>query len=306
MKTWKANILLLIVAFIWGAGFVATEESLKYLEPLQMQIFRFGIAAVAATIIFHKKLLNASKRAIIYGSIIGVVFFAAMTFQSFGLVYTTVPKNAFITVINVVWVPILCFIIFKVKPKSYLLYGIIVMIIGFFFLIFEVDLFDLGNSLSNLKAQMNLNIGDLLTLICSVGFAMHVILGGEFVKKEDPITILIFQLYTSTILSIILSFIMEGNPLNIQASNLLNAMPALVFMAIFSSLISFSLQLIAQQYVPAANTSVICSLESLFASFLAVLLGSVALSSSLVIASLVITIGIIWAETGFNFKSSSA
>lgn len=302
MKTWQANILLLIVAMIWGAGFVATEQALKFLKPLQMQIFRFGIAAIAASIVFHKRLRNASKRAIIYGSIIGVVFFAAMTFQSFGLVYTTVPKNAFITVINVIWVPVLSFIIFKTKPKSYLLYGIIVMIVGFFFLIFEVDIFNLSSSMSNLKQQMNINVGDLLTLVCSLAFAMHVILGGEFVKGEDPITILIFQLYISTFLSIILSWVMEGNPLAMSSSGLVSALPALVFLAIFSSLISFALQLIAQQYVPAANTAVICSMESLFASLFAVMMGSVALSSSLVIASLVITIGIVWAETGFKFK----
>lgn len=306
MKTWQANTLLLIVAMIWGAGFVATEESLKFLEPLQMQIFRFGIAAVAATIVFHKKLRNASKRSMIYGVIIGVAFFAAMTFQSFGLVYTTVPKNAFITVINVIWVPILSYILFRTKPKGYLLYGILVMIVGFFFLIFEINIFDLSNSLANLKQQMNVNIGDFLTLICSLAFAMHVILGGEFVKDEDPITILIFQLYTSTILSFILSCVMEGNPMNMGASNLMNALPSLFFLAIFSSLISFGLQLIAQQYVPAANTAVICSMESLFASLFAVVLGSVALSSSLVIASLVITVGIVWAETGFKFKQTTS
>ncbi|MDL2211946.1 DMT family transporter [Erysipelotrichaceae bacterium OttesenSCG-928-M19] len=303
MKTWQANILLIIVAMIWGAGFVATEESLRYLEPLQMQIFRFGIAAVIATIVFYKRVLKASKRAIIYGSIIGLAFFAAMTFQTFGLTDTTVPKNAFITVTNVIWVPLFLLIFLKVKPKMHLLYGVIVILIGFFFLLFDINIFDLGASFSNLAQQMNITFGDFLTLLCAFGFAIHIILSGKFVANEDPITILIFQLYISTILSIILCFIMEGNPVtNIATSNLLAAMPALVFMAVFSSLIAFGLQLIAQQYVPASNTAIICSLESLFASLFAVVLGSVPLTSSLVIAAFVITFGIILAETGFNFK----
>ncbi|MDF9867627.1 drug/metabolite transporter (DMT)-like permease [Bacilli bacterium PM5-3] len=302
MKTWQANICLVIVAMIWGAGFVATEQALKFLEPLQMQIFRFGIAALIVTVVFFKRLKNASKQSIIYGSIIGLVFFIAMTFQTFGLTDTTVPKNAFITVTNVVWVPLISFIIFKIKPKAYLLYGIIVMLVGFFFLIFEVDIFNLSSSLASLSSQMNVTFGDFLTLICAIAFAAHIILGGRFVKDEDPITILIFQLYVSTILSIVLSCFMEGSPLNIEPSNLVSALPSLTFMAVFSSVISFALQLIAQQYVPAANTAVICSTESLFASIFAVLLGSVPLTSSLVISSFVITIGIIWAETGFKFK----
>ncbi|MEG0283978.1 MAG: DMT family transporter [Erysipelotrichales bacterium] len=302
MKKWQANIMLVIVAMIWGAGFVATEETLKYLEPLQLQILRFGIAAVVACIIFHKKLFNASKKAIIYGSIIGVVFFLAMTLQTFGLKDTTVPKNAFITVTNVIWVPLFSFIFLKVKPHSYLLLGIVIMLIGFFFLIFEINIFDLGSSLANLQSQMNITWGDFLTLLCAFAFATHIILGGRFVADEDPITILIFQLIVSTILSIVLSFIMEGNPLAVPMENYKNALLPCIFLAIFSSLISFGFQLIAQQYAPAANVAIICSTESLFASFFAVLLGSVVFTSSLLIAAIVITIGVVYAETGFKFR----
>ena len=302
MKTWQANIMLVLVAMIWGAGFVATEEALKYLDPLQMQIFRFGIAAIIVSIIFFKKIKNASKSAIIYGSVIGIVFFAAMTLQTFGLTDTTVPKNAFITVTNVIWVPLIVFLVFKIKPKAYLLYGIIVMMIGFFFLIFEVDIFNLSNSIATLSGQMNATFGDFLTLLCAVGFALHIILCDRSVKNEDPMVILSFQLYVSTILSIVMCCFMEGSPLEMAPANIMSAMPALVFMAVFSSLLAFAMQLIAQQYVPAANTAIICSMESLFASLFAVIIGSVALTSSLVIAAIVITIGIIWAETGFKFK----
>jgi drug/metabolite transporter (DMT)-like permease len=302
MKTWQANGLLVIVAMIWGMGFVVKDYALLYLDPLAMQIFRFGIASIVVTLVFYKRIKNASKRAIIYGSIIGVIFFAAITLQGFGLADTTVPKNAFITVTNVVWVPIASFILFKVKPKLYLFWGILIMLVGFFFLIFEINIFDLTNSLTSLQAQMNVTFGDFLTLLCAFAWAAHIIAGGRFVKDEDPLTIIIFQIYVSAILSIIFYIFMEGSPLQIEMQQVFNALPALLFMAVASSIISFTLQLTAQQYVPASNTAVICSTESLFASIFAVILGGVALTSSLIIAAIVITLGIVLAETGFKFR----
>ena len=305
MKTWQANICLIVVAMIWGAGFVATDEALKYLDPLATQILRFGIAAIILSIIFFKKLKNTSKKALIYGATIGVVFFASMTLQTFGLTDTTVPKNAFITVTNVIWVPIIAFILFKVKPRGYLLWGIIVMMVGFFFLLFEIDIFDLQGSFTALSSQLNATFGDFLTLLCAIGFALHIIMVGRFVKEEDPITILIFQLWVSAILSVVFYTFMEGNPLHISQESIMSAFPALIFMAIFSSVISFGLQLISQQYVPAANAAVILSTEALFASIFAVMMGSEALTISLVISAVVITIGIVWAETGFKFKEDT-
>ncbi|MDR1781971.1 MAG: DMT family transporter [Bacilli bacterium] len=302
MKTWQANIALLIVTMIWGLGFVATDEALKFLPPMQMQIFRFGIAAIIMMIVFYKKLIKASKKAIIYGLVIGTIFFIGMTLQTFGLKDSTVPKNAFLTVTNVVFVPLIAFVLYKRIPKNYLWYGIFVMLIGFFFLLFQFDIFNISNSIQDLKSQSHITFGDFLSLLCGFAFAFHFIAAEKFVKDEDPIVIVMFQLIVSTILSIILAFFIEGNPANLEVNNFVLALPSLLYMAIFSSIISFILQLVAQKYVPASNTAVICTLESMFAAIFAVILGRTALSSSLIIGGLLITIGIIWAETGFNFK----
>jgi drug/metabolite transporter (DMT)-like permease len=302
VKIWKANILLVIVTMIWGMGFVATDEALRFLPPMEMQIFRFGIAALIMMIIFNKKLRQASKKAIIYGAIIGIIFFLAMTLQTFGLKDSTVPKNAFLTVTNVVFVPIIGLILYKLKPKNYLWYGIIVMLVGFFFLLFQFDIFNINNSLNNLKSQSYITFGDFLSLLCGIGFAFHFICAEKFVKDEDPIIIVMFQLIVSTILSIILAFVMNENPLAIDGTNFIKAVPALLYMAIFSSIISFVLQLTAQKYVPASNTAIICTLESVFAALFSVLLGRTDLTLSLIMGGILITIGIIWAETGFNFK----
>ena len=302
MKIWQANSALLLVSMIWGLGFVATDEALKFLSPMQTQIFRFGIASLIMIVVFNKKLSKVSKKAIVYGAIIGAIFFIAMSLQTIGLNDTTVPKNAFLTVTNVVFVPLIAFVLYKRVPKHYFWYGVIIMLIGFFFLLFQFDIFNLRASLANLKAQSQLNWGDFLSLLCGIGFAFHFIMAEKFVKDEDPILIVMFQLLTSTFLSIVAALIMDGNHFAFTEHNFVLAVPSLLYMAIFSSIISFILQLTAQKYVPAANTAIICTLESVFASIFAIMLGRSALSSSLIIGGTLITIGLMWAETGFNFK----
>lgn len=302
MKKWQANLMLLSAAMFWGIGFVATDVSIKYLTVGQMQTIRFGLATIILCIVFHKRLLKTNKKTIISGFIIGLAFFFAMTTQNFGLQQTTVPKNAFITVTNVIWVPLAGWLLFKKKPAHYIWYGIAVMLIGFVFLIFEVDIFNLSASLANLKSQLNLTFGDFLTLICAFGFAAQYILQDLFVQDQDPVALLTFELMISAILSLIMSLMVDGNPMAIPVENLKMAMPPIMFSVIFPTICSFGFILIAQQYVSASNTAIICSTESLFATFFAIILGNTPYSSGLLVGGVIITIGIIWAETGLKFN----
>lgn len=302
MKVWQANTLILFAAIFFGLGFVATDVSIQYMSPLQMQAIRFCLSSLICLVIFYKKWTKASKASIIKGCLIGVAYFFAITAQNYGLESTTVPKNAFITVTNMAWVPLIGWLLFKKKPAAHIWYGIILMLIGFAFLIFDIDIFNLEHSLANLESQMNLTFGDFLTLVCSFGFAIHLIISDLFVQDEDPITLLIFQLITSSVLSLVFTYLVDGSLTQIPLENFKAAFLPILFMAIFPTICSFGFMLVAQQYVSASNVAIICSTESLFATLFAIILGNTPFASSLLIGGVIITIGIIWAETGFKFK----
>ena len=44
-----------------------------------------------------------------------------------------------------------------------------------------------GVAVLSLKLSSEINIGDLLTLCCAVGFAFHIFYTAKFVKDEDPV-----------------------------------------------------------------------------------------------------------------------
>lgn len=302
MKLWQANLALVLITMIWGYGFIATDIALDNgMTTPQTQIIRFGVAALIVAIVFHKQVFSATKNEIKYGIILGIFFGAGMSFQTYGLEYTVVSKSSFITVTNVIFVPILLFIFCKVRPKSYVWYGIITMLLGFVILTFKIDILNLRSSIRNLDVLTSLNKGDFLTLLGALSFAIQLILTSRFVKNERAFSILFFQLFTATFISFVLGVISNEGMFSLEMDALVKSIPALVFMTVFSSVISFGGQLVVQKYVPPTNVALIFSTEALFATFFAIFLGYEPYELSIVVGAIIITIGIIWAETNFEF-----
>jgi drug/metabolite transporter (DMT)-like permease len=183
------EILLLVVAIIWGSGFIASKIALNAgATPILMLVLRFLTASVILSIVFYKHLKLISKEDIFGGFIVGLFLFLGFIFQTIGIKYTTPSKNAFLTGVNVIIVPFICWFIYKKKPsiKSFLSTFICLIGIG----------------LLTLDTTIGFNIGDLLTLICAVFFALHIVSNGYFSKKIHPINLTILQMYFAFIFSL--------------------------------------------------------------------------------------------------------
>lgn len=305
MKLWQARLGLLGVALLWALGYIATNQAIQYLSVTQMQIVRFAITIFLLCLVFHKRLKKITKKTVILGTLLGLVFFVGMTVHSVALETTTVSKNAFLVVFNIVFVPIIMYFLFKIKLKPYFVLGIITMIIGFFILVFNIDVFNLANSLAFLKTQAYLVLGDYLTLIASFVFAVQIVMIGYFVTKDDPINLVIIQLICAGLFSFIYCLIFqEAIPfINLKFEVWHLALPSVLYLGI-AGCFAFVGQIIIQKYVPASNVALIFSTESLFATIFSVLLGLEPFSMGLLIGGIIITIGIIWAETGLKFGNN--
>ena len=104
-KALFADLALLLVAKIWGSGFIVNKNTLDYLSPIYIIILRFPLASFVLGLIFYKRLITITGADLKAGVIIGILLFCAFLFQTIGLQYTTVSKSAFITASNVVMVP---------------------------------------------------------------------------------------------------------------------------------------------------------------------------------------------------------
>ena len=121
------------------------------------------------------------------GTILGLFLYVAFVLQTVGLQYTTPSKNAFLTAVNVVIVPFIGFLLYKRKIDLFELSGAVIALIGV--------------AVLSLKLSAEVNIGDLLTLCCAVGFAFHIFYTAKFVKDEDAVLLTIVQMAVAAVIS---------------------------------------------------------------------------------------------------------
>lgn len=282
-KVLLADLALLLVAIIWGSGFVVTKNALDFITPFYLTFYRFIIATILLGIFSYKNLLKASKKDIKSGIIIGIFLFGGFAFQTVGLQYTEAGRQAFLTTTYVVMVPFIYWAISKRKPNK------IEVVAAFLCLI--------GVGVLSLEKNLGLGYGEILTLICAVMFALHVSSTGYFAAKSDPYVISVIQLGTTALLSLFCVLIFEGRTMTIESS----AIIPILYLAVFSSMLAFLIQTIAQRHTSSTHTAIILSSEALFGSILGVLILKEPVTIKFVIGSLIILISIIISETKLNF-----
>ncbi len=284
MKKYIGEILLLLTAIIWGSGYIGMKVGLAHLTVFQIMAGRFALATIFLTIIFHKNVKLITKRVLWKGIILGVILFLAFTVQTIGLDYTTPSKNAFLTAVNVMIVPLIAFVIYKRKFDGFEMLAALLAIIGIGFL--------------SLQGSMQMNIGDFLSLASAIGFAFDIFYTNMFVKTEDALALTIVQLFTAAVLSIIAVIVLGEVPTTISSEEVF----VILYLGIVCTTIAYVCQNIGMQYADPTKSALILSTEALFGTIFSVIILHEILTSRMIIGSFIILIAIIIAEVKPAFK----
>lgn len=268
---------LILVAIIWGSGFVASALALEKFSTNQILAMRFSIAFLTSVVIYYKDLKYITKENIKEGGIIGIFLFLAFMFQTIGLKYTTASKNAFLTSVNIVIVPFLSFIILRKKIKKQEVIGAIVTLIGIALISFDGE--DLGV----------INKGDLLTLVCAIFFALQIFYTDYYVKNTKPGIIMIGQMGMAAILSWIFVFMSQELDFNMSIQNI----SPVLYLGFISTMLAYGIQTWSQKQVNSTESAIILSTEAFFGMIASVLILHEAISNNLYIAGILIFIGVL-------------
>lgn len=277
-KRIPGELILLLTAIIWGYGFVAVANSLDRLTPMQLLLLRFGIASLILVIVFNKNVRALKKTTLKKGVILGVLFFIGFVLQTFGMKYTTPSKNAFLTGVNVILVPLIAYFLFKRRLTRQEVIGAILSVIGI--------------GLLTLRTDGQVNIGDLLTLGCAVAFAFHIFYTTLFMADESPVDIAIIQTVTSMVLAA-LAVAAEGAPM---VSPDRNSLMSVLYLAIFSTTLTTLLQAYGQKYTSETRSAILLSTESLWGTFFSFVFLGEALTFRLIAGGLIIFTAILFAQ----------
>jgi len=278
MKQYMADGMLLVTAIVWGSGFVITAIALEYLTAYQVMAGRFLLAAIILTTIFGYRLKKASKSVIWKGIILGTILYIAFALQTVGLQYTTPSKNAFLTAVNVIVVPLIAYAVYKRRIDGYEIIGSIMAIVGIGFL--------------SLQVSLTMNIGDALSLACAVAFAFDIFCTNLFVQKEDAIALTIIQFITASLLGILVVVSQGDIPTTLEKE----AIYSIIYLAIFSTTLAYLFQNVANQYTSATKAAIILSTEAFFGMVLSVIFLHEILTGRMVIGAVLILLAILIAE----------
>lgn len=249
----NANFFLLLAGAVWGMGFIAQSTAMDDIGPYTFVGARFIIASIVLLPLafFENKRATQKLPVIAYLQfiIIGAVLFAAMALQQVGLLTTTVTNSGVLTGLYVVIVPILALLLFRDIPHFIIWPGVILTFVGIFLLS--------GGQLSALTD------GDILTIMCAVGNALHLVLISKYIIKYGrPLTFCFIQFATIATFGCLAGLELENTTINA----LLPAVPEILYAGVFSSALAFTIQAVAQKYTTAPQAAIFMSSEVLFAA----------------------------------------
>lgn len=254
-KATKSDLSLLLVTIFWGAGFPITKFALQTIPPLYHIGLRFLIAAVLLSIIFYRKMSKVDKSILKPAATMAVLLFLTYALQTVGLLYTTASKSAFYSGLAVLFVPMLSYIFYKAKMNINTLISIVLAISGLFLLSFSGNVF-------------SFNIGDLMTVLNSLSYAVLLLLTSNYVKEHDPTQLSIVQMYIVAILGFFAAIIFDkwDTPMSLLSFN------SLMFSAVLCTAFAFWMQATAQKLTSASHMALIFTMEPVFGAFTAWLL----------------------------------
>jgi drug/metabolite transporter (DMT)-like permease len=246
------SVGLVLCACIWGFAFVVVKDSLDYIGPVWMIAFRFSIAAFCLGLLLRKRLLGLTKKTFMRGMLLGFFLFMAYLLQTIGCKFTTAGKNAFLTTVYVVLVPLFAWPLFRKRPSWYVFVAALMSVSGIGLLALKNE----GNILS-------MNKGDVLTLSCGIFYALHILFTSHFNAYDDPLLLTVLQFAVAAFLGWICAPFMDGTfPLKIFANA--RVFFSILYLGLLSTLVCFVLQNVGLKYVAPAMASLFLSLESLF------------------------------------------
>ncbi len=252
-STLTADLLLLLVALIWGFGFVAQRAGMEHIGPYGFNGIRFllgGLCLLPLALRHGPATPLDSGRSIALlpaGAAAGLVLFAGASLQQLGIQFTTAGKAGFITGLYVIFVPLIG-LLWKQATGTGTWLG--------------AGLAALGMYLLSVRGAMTIDPGDLLVLVGAVFWACHVLLLGYLSPRTSPVRLAMVQFLVCGLLSLLVAFAIE----TISLSAIKEAAVPILYGGLGSVGAGYTLQVVVQRRAHPSHAAILLSLESAFAA----------------------------------------
>lgn len=273
--------LLLTATLIWGSTFVISKDIMQHVAPSFLIGMRFVPAALILAGSFVKyRSLYLVPRNIVFGCGCGLVLFISYYFQMTGLTLTSPGKNAFLTATDCVIVPFLVWLLMRKRPTRYNIVAAICALIGI--------------GCISLSKGISLEPGDIFSLCGAFFFALHIALVGKLARQHNIFVLTIWEFIVVGTCGMLCGILTEPIP-DITTLSTIHWLEWL-YLAILATTVALLFQNIAQAHILPSTAAIILTSESVFATFISVLLGIDVLTPRLVAGFVLVFLSVLIAE----------
>ena len=181
-KQRRADLLLVMTTFFWGASYYLTDICLADLPPMTLNAFRFIVAFVVLGLIFWKHVVHVNRITLRYSLIVGLALAGTYVAYNYGITRTSLSNAAFICALQVIFAPLLGFLFFRQRPGWKLGVALAVCTVGM--------------ALLTLNGQLRPASGDLICIITPLCYAADLLITEKAVRdpRVDPLGLGVCQL----------------------------------------------------------------------------------------------------------------
>lgn len=259
---------LLTVAMAWGWSFVIMKDAIERQSVNNFLFTRFIVAVVVMVLIRPRVLHLLNLDLLLRAGAAGFFLGSGYIFQTLGLERTGAAITGFVTGLYIVLTPIFAAIILRQRVDSFTWMCIAIATVGLALL--SIRGFSVG-------------IGELLTFISAIFFALHIIALSKWSSGRDAYAMTVVQLAMCALLSGISSI-----PDGYSSPPDFGVWGVVVFTAVFATAIAFIIQTWSQAHMSATKVAVILTMEVVFAALFAILFGGESLTVQSTVGGLMV------------------
>lgn len=178
----RQELALIAVTMVWGGTFLVVHLAMQYSGPLFFVGLRFVTAGLIGLLVFRKAMAGLTRTELVAGIAIGASIFLGYGLQTFGLQTISSSKSAFLTALYVPLVPLLQWLVMGKPPRLMSWIGIGLAFTGLMLVAGPES------------GGMELNVGEMATMLSTLAIAAEVLLIGHFAGKVDARRVTTVQL----------------------------------------------------------------------------------------------------------------
>jgi drug/metabolite transporter (DMT)-like permease len=273
-----ATLGLLLVTLAWGSTFYLIKDVVTRMPVLDFLALRFVIAALAMVAIAPRAVGRLTPDERRKGAMLGAVYAVAQILQSTGLQHTSASVSGFVTGMYVVFTPLLAGLLLRHRVGAMAWSAVGLATSGLAFL-----------SLRGLSVGE----GELLTLAGAALYAVHILGLGSWSTSRAA-----YGLSTVQMSTIALVCLLAAAPGGMTLPPDSGAWVAVVYTALVAGAFALVVQTWAQAHIPATRAAVVMTMEPVFASLFAVLLGGESLTARMLVGGTLVLGAMYLAELG--------